>query len=51
MVTNKGLNVEFILDGSSTPTDSNLCLINKWRPWVATWIPGYNIEVRNEDAD
>eukprot|EP00026_Physarum_polycephalum_P004407 Phypoly_transcript_04426.p1 GENE.Phypoly_transcript_04426~~Phypoly_transcript_04426.p1 ORF type:complete len:695 (+),score=81.70 Phypoly_transcript_04426:80-2164(+) len=40
VVSAKGLNVEFILDGSSTPTDQNLCLINKWRPWVATWIPG-----------
>ena len=37
MLQETGVNVEFVLDGSGTPTWGNKCLEDKWRPWVATW--------------
>jgi hypothetical protein len=38
-----GLNVEFVLDGSGTPS-GRPCLNDKWRPWVSTWIPSSDPE-------
>jgi len=35
IISNFALNVEFILDGSGAPEG---CLVDRWRPWVSTWI-------------
>lgn len=42
LIESLNLNVEFILDGTSTPggTPARHCLKDLWEPWNATWIDG-----------
>eukprot|EP01119_Soliformovum_irregulare_P013412 TRINITY_DN3560_c0_g1_i1.p1 TRINITY_DN3560_c0_g1~~TRINITY_DN3560_c0_g1_i1.p1 ORF type:complete len:643 (+),score=152.06 TRINITY_DN3560_c0_g1_i1:2-1930(+) len=38
-ISSLNLSIEFILDGAATPNPNRLCLKDKWRPWISTWIP------------
>eukprot|EP00040_Diaphanoeca_grandis_P027458 m.156355 g.156355 ORF g.156355 m.156355 type:complete len:715 (+) comp30989_c0_seq1:239-2383(+) len=40
MIAQHNLHLQFVLDGDASGSPICTCLMNRWRPWVATYIPG-----------